>query len=333
VRCAQALLTAVLAAGLSVAGAVPTAPAAPRPFAPDSVWNRALAADAPLDPRSAELSTAFVADIAAQQQRRTGPWIQTTDSSTPVYTVRRDQRRTRVVLDVRQRYARTLQRAFRAVPLPADARPASGADGHLTVWQPSTDSLWEFWGLRREAGRWRAAWGGAMRRVSRSPGYFTRASWRGANTHWGATATSLPLLAGLIRIHELRRGRIDHALAICVPDARAGVFAWPAQRTDGSLQRADALPEGARLRLDPALDIGALHLPPAARAIAVAAQRYGLIIRDRTLKATGLYAEDPGPAGRDPYPRLFGRRSPAELLAHFPWERLEVLRMDQRSTR
>ena len=37
--------------------------------------------------------------------------------------------------------------------------------------------------------------------------------------------------------------------------ARAGVFSWPAQRTDGLLDSPDAIPEGARFRLDPNLDI------------------------------------------------------------------------------
>ncbi len=323
-------MATLLASGLPgpfVAAPAARAPAAQRPFASDSVWNRPLPNDAPLDPRSVELAAAFVADIARQRQQQTGPWIQTTEYSTPVYTVARDQGRIRVILDVRRPYGRTLQRAWRAVPLPRNARPAAGSDGHLSVWQPSTDSLWEFWRLRRAGGRWRATWGGAMRGVSRSPGYFTRRSWRGARNSWGATATSLPLLAGLIRLGELSRGQIDHALAISVPDARAGVFSWPAQRTDGSLGRHDAIPEGAQLRLDPALDLDSLNLPPAAKAIAIAAQRYGLIVRDRTLNGTGIYAEDPLRTGTDPYPRLFGGRSPSELLAGFPWDHLQLLRM------
>jgi hypothetical protein len=169
-----------------------------------------------------------------------------------------------------------------------------------------------------------------MRRVSRGPGYFTGTSWPGARTYWGATATGFPLIAGLIRMDELARGRIDHALAISIPGARAGVFAWPAQRTDGTLVSDDALPEGAHLRLDPALDIAALRLPAPTRAIAVAAQRYGLIVRDRTARTTALYAEDPGSTGANPYPRLFGGRLPSEVLARFPWERLQLLRMSLR---
>jgi hypothetical protein len=190
--------------------------------------------------------------------------------------------------------------------------------------------MWEFWHLRRENGHWRAAWGGAMRDVSTSPGYFTRGSWPGGEPYWGATATSLPLIAGLIRTSELERGRIGHALALAIPNARARAAAWPAQRTDGTLSTPAAVPEGARFRLDPKLDIAALDLPPAARAIAVAAQRYGLIVRDKTLHATGFFAEDPTPSGRNPYPRLFGGRTPSELLARFPWKHLQLTRMQLR---
>ena len=298
-----------------------------RLFAPDSVWNARLAPDAPLDARSALLSGVFAAEISRERSLRIGPWIETTTSSTPVYTVPRAQRTVRVGLDGSAPYRRSLRRAFHAVPLPPGARPAAGTDHHLTVVQPSTDRLWEFFGLRRDHGRWIAAWGGAMRGVSRSPGYFTRAAWPGALRVWGATATSLPVAAGLIRIRELRAGRIDHAIAISVPDMRARMAAWPAQRTDGSLHRVDAIPAGAHFRLDPALDVRALGLPPAALAIALAAQRYGLIVRDRTLHATGLFAEDPAPTGRNPYPALFGGRAPIDLLAGIPFDRLQLLRM------
>ena len=330
---AQAAAAAAAAARSDAPAAAARAPrtAAPSPrprlFAPSSVWNARLPHDAPLDARSALLSGVFATEIARERALRIGPWIETTTSSTPVYTVPRAQRTVRVSLDGTAPYRRSLRRAFAAVPLPRGARPAAGADGHLTVVQPSTDRMWEFFRLRRAHGRWSAAWGGAMRGVSRNPGYYTRGAWPGALRVWGATATSLPFAAGLIRIRELRAGRIDHAIAISIPDTRARMAAWPAQRTDGSLHRADAIPSGAHFRLDPALDVRALRLPPAAEAIALATQRYGLIVRDRTLHATGLFAQDPTPTGRNPYPALFGGRAPIDLLAGFPFDRLQLLRM------
>ena len=54
--------------------------------------------------------------------------------------------------------------------------------------------------------------------------------------------------------------------------------------------------------------------------MAEAAQRYGIIVRDKTLHAIGFYAEDPSPLGTNPYTRLFDGKSPSELLAELPLE-------------
>jgi hypothetical protein len=59
------------------------------------------------------------------------------------------------------------------------------------------------------------------------------------------------MLAGVVTLEEIARRRIDHALAMATTDAAKGRFMWPAQRTDGGLTDPAALPEGARLRLDP----------------------------------------------------------------------------------
>ena len=213
---------------------------------------------------------------------------------------------------------RTLQRAFASVPLPPDARPAPGTDRHLTVWQPSTDRLWEFFGARHAADGWHARWGGAIRRVSQSPGYYTGAAWPGAARNWGATASSLPVIGGTMLLDELKRGRIDHALAINLPAPRAGVFAWPAQRTDGT-GPPTALPEGARLRLDPALDVSSLHLPKLTRMIALAAQRYGLVVRDQTHHGISLFGEVPTQAAAQPVSAATSRaRRPASCWPTSP---------------
>ena len=127
-------------------------------------------------------------------------------------------------------------------------------------------------------------------------------------------------------IDELRKGRIDHALAINLPAPRAGVFAWPAQRTDGT-GPLDALPEGARLRLDPTLDVSALKLPKLTRMMALAAQRYGLVVRDQTGHGFSFFAENPSQFPGKPYERYLRGRTPQQLLAKFPWDRLQVLEM------
>jgi hypothetical protein len=289
-----------------------------RPFATDSIWNGPLAQNAALDPRS----DLYVAELR-RQLAGTNPWINTTQYSAPVYTVPAGQPTVHVTLD--RANDPSLQVALDRVPIPAGAKPARGLDKHLVVWQPATDTMWELWVASLRPDGWHASWGGRMDCVSHNPGYFGE-----PHTNWGATATSLPLLGGLIRISELRAGRIDHALAFSIPHTRIWTsWAWPAQRSDGDADTLSAIPEGARLRLDPALDIDALGLPPATRAIAKAVQRYGMILRDKS-GAVAFYAEDPGQLAVNPYGELFSHQSPNLLFRKFPWDRLQVLALDMR---
>jgi hypothetical protein len=291
-------------------------PVPPRPFAASSFWNAPLPANAALDP----LSDAYAADLRSQLAIPR-PWINTTRFSVPVYTVPADQPTTRVRLDTNASPA--LQAAFARVPLPDEARAAAGTDRTLVVWQPSTDRMWEFWKATDRPDGWHAAWGGYLPAASTSPGHYTD-----PNPRWGASATSLPMLGGLMRIGELQAGRIDHALAMAVPRARAGVWSWPAQRTDGKVPGPVAIPLGTRFRIDPRVDLDELPMAPIVRAMARAAQRYGIVVRD-TGSNVAFYAEDPTPTGSNPYVGkngLFGGQYPSTLLRQFPWRHLQALK-------
>ena len=304
-------------AGLVVA---PAASAAP-PFAPDSFWNTPLAADAPLDPGS----DAMVADLG-RQLTQWAPYISTTSYSSPVYTVPSGQATVPVTLDS-DSPAPELRDAFAQVPIPAGAVPAVGTDGHMIIHQPSTDTMWELWRGDKQANGWHASWGGKMKNVSTNPGFYTNP------TNWGSTATSLPFLGGLIRMSELDAGHIDHALAMSIPEPRSGAFAFPAQRSDGISSSPDAIPEGARLRLDPALDLDSIQMAPIVRMVAEAAQRYGIVLRDKS-GSISIEAEDPTPTGTDPYwgtDGWFQGKSPATLMRAFPWEHLQIMQMDLRT--
>jgi hypothetical protein len=286
-----------------------------------------LSSSAPVDPSSHTLMSRLRSEIAAEQQAEAGPWIETDSYSTTVYRVSARQPTVAVKLENTQRWAHTLSVAFREVPIPPDAKPAAGSDAHMTIWQPSTDRLWEFWRAHDGPKGWEAEWGGAMRHASTSPGYYTSHSWPGARSYWGATATSLPVIAGTMTIEELEQGGIHHALAIDLPYARRDVFSSPARRTDGTSPDPNTIPEGARLRVAPEVDIPSLHLPRVAEEMALAAQRYGMIVRDQTHHAVAFYAEDPAPVDLNPYPTLFGGEYPSKLLAAFPWQDVQVLRM------
>ena len=210
-------------------------------FSPQSLWNTPPPADSPLDPSSGVLVAGLQREVEGELEAGNGPWINTTDYSVPVYRVPADQPTLHVHLTSRFA-AQPLRSAWRMVPLPADARPAEGSDHALVVWQPETERLWEFWRLQHEASGWTAAWGGAMDEVSSNPGVYGPGAWAGADRWWGSSASSLSIAGGLITFDDLQRGWINHALAIAVPEARAGIYAAPAQRTDGTSESPTALP-------------------------------------------------------------------------------------------
>jgi len=284
-------------------------------------------ADAPLDPSSAAVIGAFDEEIASEFETHHGPWIDTTTYSFPVYTVPANQPTVKVTLDS---YGPALQAAWGAVPLPPTAIPAVGSDHPLILWQPSTDRLWEFHQLEDGPEGWNAPWGGAMQNVSSNPGVYGPEAWPGATTGWGLSSSSLSKVGGLMSLEDFELHQINHALEMAIPNVRAGVYASPAERTDGKTKNPLALPEGAHLRLNPNLDLAAMHLPPITLMIAEAAQRYGIFITDGASNVT-LYAQDPIPTGTEPYTGptgYFEGKYPNQILAPFPWNQLQLLNME-----
>jgi hypothetical protein len=315
----------------------PVEPPSPfRFFSPTSFWNEQLPADAPLDPNSAAIVGAFVAEIEATYTTKGWtPKINTTSYSVPIYTVPQTQPTVKVTYEIPYEGHKetALEAAWAAVPLPAGAKPAKGTDRDLVVWQPSTDRLWEFWGLEETTEGWLAKWGGAMQSASSDPGVYGPEAWPGATTGWGAAATHLSYAGGLITLEDLERGQINHALAIAIPNAREAEYASPATGTDGYSSSSTSLPEGAHLRLDPNLDLASLHLPRLTLMMAEAAQKYGIFVRDSSTDVA-FVAQDPTPTGTNPYTGAggyFEGKSENTILASFPWSHLQLLKMELHS--
>jgi hypothetical protein len=270
--------------------------------------------------------------------------LNTTAYSVPIYTVPANQPTVKVTLNKGTwSSVNPLQTAWEAVPLPAGAQPAKGTDKHLVVWQPSTGKMWEFWAFENTATGPVAKWGGAMQSVSTNPGVYNTAAWPQLLSNlatweadvngWGATGTSLPAVGGLITLEDLEKGKIEHALAMAVPNARYKEWALPAHRADGASTEATSLPEGAHLRLDPSLNLTALKLPHLIFLMAEAAQRYGIVVRDRSPNIV-FYGQDPTPTGTNPYTAPGGYyegKCVCKLLSAFPWSHLQLLRMELHS--
>ncbi len=137
------------------------------------------------------------------------------DYAPMLYTVPADQARIPVVLDNNDPSLKATLAA--GVPIPDEAQAAGGTDGQMIVYQPSTDTMWEFWRARKDInGAWHASWAGVIPNVSQNPGHYediVNASGGYAEKHqWGGPSSSSPNLPGLITTDQLRSGEIGHAL-------------------------------------------------------------------------------------------------------------------------
>lgn len=322
----------------------------PRFFSPSSFWNQRLIAREPLAPDAARDG----AKLARQARYTTtsspirGNWapgygaiINHSDYSVPVYTVGPDVPRTRVTLVKYDNktpitWDKTLQPRLESVPVPSDvaALASAGTDHHLVIHQPSSDSMWEFWGFTQSGtgptATYRAQWGAKIASVSASSGVLP--------LRWGARASSLALVGGLVTMQDFLRGSIPHALAVSAPvlDSRA---AAPATRTDGPAawipggETQDAVSEGARFRLPADTSCGEARPGDAATLQAMlcaAARDYGIVVVDRS-KGVNIYAEDARSVGTNyqsirvnPWVNVASKYfwGPSNVLNTFPWERL-----------
>ncbi|HEX4735280.1 MAG TPA: hypothetical protein VH247_12760 [Thermoleophilaceae bacterium] len=330
-------------------------------FSPLSWRNQQLAPDAPLDGDQSAVGR-------LGQQLATHPaWVNTREWSAPIYIASANQRRVRV--QVETDFEHDVWRDWGDVPLVSSAMGAPPADGYddrdplwlrlnrreytdrsLIVYQPATDSLWEFIHLVKRGGTFYAADGGKITNVSASLG--TWDPWPSGLPH-GTTAAGIPHMVGMQTIAEVvGRGEIDHVVSMTLPHTTdvdptrrnpdyAGVRP-PATRSDGDrnpLLYPDAIAEGTRFRLPGSLDLDSLGLTAYGKILARAVQRYGAVVVDRSCAlgqtcfgpeaeskaAVAFYAEQPPDMSNDPWRQKFGSRFPNGALANFPWDKLEVL--------
>lgn len=296
-------------------------------FSPDSFWYASIPDDVPLHANSA----GFTADFQRQMKAYYGSVsIAMASWSSPVYVVGTDVPLTRVtqwfcMKQFQQRNA-ALAQQWEAIPIPQYAEPANGNDSEMTVYQPATDTIWEFWRTRKTNGQWEACWGGRMENASKSDGRWP--------TIFGTTATGLPFLGGQITAEELRRGEIRHVMGIALVEVEASsVVSWPAKRSDGFNPKGEPnrIPQGLRFRLDPKVNVDALKMHPIGKIIAKAAQKYGFVVWDKA-GAISLRSQNPKSytalGQPDPYPVLFGHTPVYAILQGFPWERLQFMPQD-----
>ncbi|QEC46661.1 hypothetical protein FSW04_03065 [Baekduia soli] len=326
----RAACLAVVLAGLAGPAHAAPLPKGFVPFAPDSVWNLPLRADAPLQPGSSRYMAFF-----NQQVARYGGYINSPQCGTPMFWAPAGTPHTSVTLDHPSYTDPALVQAWSSVPIPPDARPANCSDRNFAVLQPQPDGTikeWEFFGaVKSPTGAWSARWGGVTEDLQHDRGVASSLSWRNpqgdrsSRFNWNVTASSMSTIAGTVTLDELRERQIHHALALAITASAKGRWNWPAQRADGWLTDRWALPEGARMRLDPSVDLSRLTMTPMVRMLAEAAQKYGIVVRDQTGGVNTFIAQEP-PAGTPNImaPLLEGQYT-MKAMAAFPWQHLQLL--------
>jgi hypothetical protein len=186
----------------------------------------------------------------------------------PFKTVSRRQKRVRV----RFEYASESDRGRYPIPrnVPIEGGRGSDGDRHVIVVDRGRCKLYElFAAYPVNGGRsWRAG-SGAI--------WSLRSNKLRPRGHTSADAAGLPILPGLARYDEVRRGSINHALRFTVSRTRRA-YVYPARHFASSLTSRNLPPMGLRVRLKKGFDIS--RFPRQPRIVLRALKRYGMLVAD-----------------------------------------------------
>ncbi|HEY3020123.1 MAG TPA: hypothetical protein VGJ32_08020 [Solirubrobacteraceae bacterium] len=257
-----ALLAAAAACGGHPVRGAPRCPIFPR----DNPWNRRVDR-LPVAANSARLIAAIGADRGLHPDFGSGLYAGG-PIGIPYTTVPRGQRR----VPVSFQYADESDRGPYPIPADAPIEGGRGSDGdrHVIVVDRDRCRLYELYDAHPLAGgaRWRAGSGAVWSLRS------NRLRPRGWTS---ADAAGLPILPGLARYEELRRGAIDHALRFTASRTRRAFIA-PARHFASDSEDPSLPPMGLRVRLKRSFSLAGFG--PQARAVLLALKRYGMLLAD-----------------------------------------------------
>jgi hypothetical protein len=153
---------------------------------------------------------------------------------------------------------------------PIEGGSSSDGDRHVIVVDRDRCKLYElFAAFPRNGGRsWKAGSGAIW---SLKSNRVRPAGWTSAD------AAGLPILPGLARYEEVKRGRIDHALRFTVSRTRKA-YVYPARHFASNDDNPDLPAMGQRLRLKASFDVS--RYPRQSRVVLKALQEYGMIVAD-----------------------------------------------------
>jgi hypothetical protein len=223
-------------------------------FPAGNPWNQRVDR-LPADPRSDAIVAAIGADEPFHPDFGTQYGI-------PFTTVPSHQKRARISFD----YADESDKG--PYPIPPNVPLEQGSDSHALIVDRDRCRLYELFAAHRNGTSWHAGSGAIWNLRSNK---LRPKGWTSAD------AAGLPILPGLARWDDVKRGSIDHALRFTVSQTR-DAFVFPARHAASDLSDANLPPMGLRFRLKASVDVSGL--PRQARIVAVALQRYGMIVAD-----------------------------------------------------
>jgi hypothetical protein len=248
----------------------PDPPASLSPRAPslptEAAWNQDVSR-APRDPRS----SAYIAYIGAHGGDRLHPDFGSPRAyGFPYAVVGAGQPR----LPVRYTaYGEESDPGPFPIPPRAPVEGGNGSDGdrHVLVVDRSACRLYELYRafyVAKPHPHWNADSGTEwdLRSTARRPEGWT-----------SADAAGLPIFPGLVRYDEIATGHLEHAIRVTFESTR-DAWVHPASHCAGDTSNPNAPPMGLRLRLRASYGLG--RFSGAARTIAEAMKRYGLIVAD-----------------------------------------------------
>jgi hypothetical protein len=241
-------------------------PAAPRCtiFPKTSPWNQRVDS-LPVAGNSAEIISSIGAGTGLHADFGAGLW-EGAPIGIPITVVGRRQARSRVSFE----YADESDRGPYPIPrtVKIEGGRSSTGDRHALIVDRNACRLYELYALYPKSRGWRAGSGAIW---SLRSNRLRPAGWTSAD------AAGLPILPGLARYDEVRRGVIDHALRFTVQRTRRA-YVFPARHFASSSNDSSLPPMGLRVRLKASFDVSGY--PRQARIVLVALKRYGMLVAD-----------------------------------------------------
>jgi len=153
-------------------------------------------------------------------------------------------------------------------PFGTDTPIEGGSDRHALMVDRDTCTLYELYAAHYASGGSTAGSGAIWNLRSNA---LRPAGWTSAD------AAGLPIFAGLVRLDEIQKGVVDHAIRVTASQTDRS-YVWPARHQAGAANNHNLPPMGARFRLKQSYSTSGFRSDT--KVILAAMKRYGMIVAD-----------------------------------------------------